>query len=189
MKLKLNEEINGLKLIQVNNGFVVVDLKSKILNGDWCIHPTTLNISQQSFDNNLRIYWNRIIFATPNLNLEGVPVIEEKELPFDKLCYYDRRYSDFSIKEEYGYDKEEVEATGDFSKKDCACDNCFYGRSKLANQIIEQAQQNLFTRAEMKLAFLENDKNRSFEEFIQSLKQPTVEITFENNTPVKAIML
>ena len=56
---------------------------------------------------------------------------------FEKLCFYDTRNPDFSIKEEYGYDKKEVESCGEFSKKDCACDNCFYGRSKLANIIIE----------------------------------------------------
>jgi hypothetical protein len=62
-----------------------------------------------------------------------------EKLPYDKLCYYDTRSSDFQIKEEYGYDKEEVDATGEFPKKDCACDNCFYGRAKLADRIIKAA--------------------------------------------------
>lgn len=52
------------------------------------------------------------------------------------LCFYDRRNPDFLIKEEYGYDKEEVDATGNFARKECSCDNCFYRRSKLAEQLI-----------------------------------------------------
>ena len=61
---------------------------------------------------------------------------EVAEIDLTNLCYYDKRNPDFQIKEEYGYDKEEVEATGNFAKKDCACDNCFYGRSKLTEQLI-----------------------------------------------------
>jgi hypothetical protein len=77
----------------------------------------------------------------PELDLPLLPDVEEdvEKLPYDKLCYYDRRNPDFQIKEEYGYDKEEVKATGEFSKKDCSCDNCFYGRAKLADRIIKSA--------------------------------------------------
>lgn len=55
-----------------------------------------------------------------------------------KLCYYDRRNPDFSIIEENGYDKEYIDATGDFARKDCYCDNCFYGRAKLAEELLLQ---------------------------------------------------
>jgi hypothetical protein len=79
------------------------------------------------------------------LNKEWFPRQETLEeagkIDLTKLCYYDRRNPDFQIKEEYGYDKEEVEATGNYSKKDCACDNCFYGRSKLTEQLIWQADR------------------------------------------------
>ena len=54
------------------------------------------------------------------------------------LCYYDRRNPDFMITEEFGYDKEEIDATGDFARKDCYCDNCFYGRAKLAEELLLQ---------------------------------------------------
>jgi hypothetical protein len=53
-----------------------------------------------------------------------------------KLCYYDRRNPDFMITEEFGYDKEDIDTTGDFPRKDCACDNCFYGRTKLAEELL-----------------------------------------------------
>lgn len=56
------------------------------------------------------------------------------------LCYYDRRNADFSVTEEYGYDKEEIDATGNFAKPDCCCDNCFYGRHKLAEEILKLKQ-------------------------------------------------
>jgi hypothetical protein len=73
---------------------------------------------------------------------------ETTEINLTRLCYYDKRNPDFQIKEEYGYDKEEVEATGNFSKKDCACDNCFYGRSKLTEQLIWQ-QERMYTEEEV----------------------------------------
>jgi hypothetical protein len=75
------------------------------------------------------------------------------EIDLTKLCYYDRRNPDFQIKEEYGYDKEEVESTGNFSKKDCACDNCFYGRSKLTEQLIWQQDKNKYNEADIQEAF------------------------------------
>ena len=71
------------------------------------------------------------------------------KIDLTKLCYYDRRNPDFSIKEEFGYDKEEVEATGNFAKKDCACDNCFYGRSQLTEQLIQSQETHPFSEEDM----------------------------------------
>jgi len=53
------------------------------------------------------------------------------------LCYYDRRNPDSCIGLEYGMDQEEIDATGDFAKPNCGCDNCFYGRVKLAEEILK----------------------------------------------------
>lgn len=53
------------------------------------------------------------------------------------LCIYDQRNPNFSISEEYGYDKEEIDSTGNFAKPNCHCDNCFYGRHKLAEEILK----------------------------------------------------
>ncbi len=61
------------------------------------------------------------------------------------LCYYDRRNPEFSIIEEYGYDKEEIDATGDFAKKDCSCNNCFYGRAKLAEELFKYKENETTT--------------------------------------------
>jgi hypothetical protein len=85
--------------------------------------------------------------------------INQTEIDLTKLCYYDKRNPDFQIKEEYGYDKEEVEATGNFSKKDCACDNCFYGRSKLTEQLIWQTER-MYSEEDLRNAF---DSAREFD--------------------------
>jgi hypothetical protein len=90
----------------------------------------------------------------PELDLPLLPQMVEdevEELPYDKLCYYDTRNSDFQIKKEYGYDKEEVDETGEFSKKDCACDNCFYGRATLADRIIKSATK-VYSEEDLKKA-------------------------------------
>ena len=78
-----------------------------------------------------------------------------------RLCYHDRRNPDFSITEENGYDKEDIEATGDFAKPECYCDNCFYGRTKLANYILnirEMLIQGALTKMSCSSAIVELDK-------------------------------
>ena len=87
------------------------------------------------------------VIACNNPNID-IPKITSK-IDLTKLCYYDRRNPDFSVKEEYGYDKEEVEATGNFAKKDCACDNCFYGRSRLTEQLIKYQETYPFSEEDM----------------------------------------
>ena len=84
------------------------------------------------------------------------------KIDLTKLCYYDRRNPDFSIKEEYGYDKEEVEATGNFAKKDCACDNCFYGRSSLTEQLIKSQELQLYEQLQELYTKVENYANEVF---------------------------
>lgn len=47
----------------------------------------------------------------------------------EKLCCYDRRNPDSDCIDE--------DLKVDIADKDCFCDNCFYGRNRLANHIIE----------------------------------------------------
>ena len=47
------------------------------------------------------------------------------------LCYYDKRNPDNNL-DIMDLDDNEIEV----AKKDCYCDNCFYGRTKLAEYII-----------------------------------------------------
>jgi len=52
------------------------------------------------------------------------------------LCYYDLRNPDgVSILDPYAID--EFKPYGNHPKEGCACDNCFYGRARLAEEIIK----------------------------------------------------
>lgn len=55
----------------------------------------------------------------------------KKEEILSNLCYYDKRNPEHTMFDLT--DEELVEAR----KKDCYCDNCFYGRHKLAEYILE----------------------------------------------------
>lgn len=48
------------------------------------------------------------------------------------LCYYDKRNPDNNL-DIMDLDDNEIEV----AKKDCHCDNCFYGRTKLALYILK----------------------------------------------------
>ncbi len=48
----------------------------------------------------------------------------------ENLCYYDKRNPMSDINEGYG------------KKKVCCCDNCFYGRDKLAKELLNYLSKN-----------------------------------------------
>lgn len=50
----------------------------------------------------------------------------------ESLCYYDSRNPD-NVLEHIDYSEEEYRLL----EGDCLCDNCFYGRTKLASYIID----------------------------------------------------
>lgn len=52
----------------------------------------------------------------------------EKETILSRLCYYDPRNPN--------YDKENGER-----KKECYCDNCFYGRTPMAEYLLQLLEQ------------------------------------------------
>ncbi len=58
-----------------------------------------------------------------------------KEEVSQNLCYYDKRnpYSAYSDL----LSDEDIETYKLASQKSCSCDNCFYGRTKLAEHILE----------------------------------------------------
>lgn len=187
--LKLGEEKNGLKLIQVNDGFVVVDLKSQIVKNDWYM----FNLSKlgeygyEKFHSDYRKFNKyqcaKIIFTTPNLSLEGVPVIENNEFfTFSKQQL--RFLFDTSLHAKIGKlnQNEEFERVLVFLNK--------------------QVQQNLFTEEQVREAIqfgVDNchyglqhetlNKENQINSFIQSLRQPKVEITFEEDKIIKCVML
>lgn len=51
-----------------------------------------------------------------------------------RLCYYDLR-NPYGIVEDTT-DEEDLDGLGNHERKHCACDNCFYGRHKLADYIL-----------------------------------------------------
>lgn len=51
----------------------------------------------------------------------------------ENLCTYDRRYSYFEVTA-LSYDTQEE--TPEAMRENCMCDNCFYGRSELANELL-----------------------------------------------------
>ena len=55
----------------------------------------------------------------------------------EELCYYDLRNPD--VVGIYGMTKEELkeDGYGNHAKKDCSCDNCFYGRTKMAEELLK----------------------------------------------------
>ena len=61
------------------------------------------------------------------MKLSEQEIIEIKE----RLCYYDIRNPDNDL------DLIDEEDHKDFTTGKCYCDNCFYGRTKLANIILE----------------------------------------------------
>ena len=74
------------------------------------------------------------IWCYAPLILETMTEQEIKE----KLCYYDLRNPDNV--NSYGLlDAEEIkeEGYGNHKKEDCSCDNCFYGRTKMAEELLK----------------------------------------------------
>ena len=50
----------------------------------------------------------------------------------EELCYYDPRNPD--CRNNYEDEEDKIQYN---PNKDCSCDNCFYGRTKLANELLK----------------------------------------------------
>jgi hypothetical protein len=61
---------------------------------------------------------------------------------YESLCYYDLRNPNGVKNVVSIYDEDEVASLGNNAKPDCCCDNCFYGRAKMAEYIISNCIQN-----------------------------------------------
>ena len=70
---------------------------------------------------------------------------EAAEIDLTNLCYYDKRNPDCSVDDE---DIEDHKKSLLKKNKTCACDNCFYGRSKLTEQLIWQ-QERMYSEEEV----------------------------------------
>lgn len=49
------------------------------------------------------------------------------------LCFYDKRHPDFTLTE---WDVDDMNNYGNFPQKKCSCDNCFYSKAKLAEELL-----------------------------------------------------
>lgn len=54
-----------------------------------------------------------------------------KELALARLCWYDKRNPDYTEDEDWPIERKDT----------CYCDNCFYGRDKLANIILNLLEE------------------------------------------------
>lgn len=248
MVVGLNEEQNGLKLIKVNDGFVVVDLNVRPVKNEHYLfinpkstrNPVSIHLCESIYNNgNLepksnslsiiehRIEWShKILFATPNLNLEGVPEIElKKDIVYVLLADMDGTMR--STDEPFGVAVKTKEAADQYIKKGGVGYSHSYSELRIFNSSKEardwkfrniepvQSQQILFTLDDVKKLFAKSIEVAPQSEthtrmisdfeyrhyvldtlwadvmlpFAQSLKQPKVEITFENDKPIKCVML
>ena len=73
---------------------------------------------------------------------------EAAEIDLTNLCYYDKRNPDCSVDDE---DIEDHKKSLLKKNKTCSCDNCFYGRSKLTEQLIWQAER-MYSKEDIRLA-------------------------------------
>jgi hypothetical protein len=70
----------------------------------------------------------------------------EKREMLSKLCYYDKRNPDCNLtNKELKEHKERVTRLAKEANCDetCYCDNCFYGRTKLAEELLKTKKQVL----------------------------------------------
>ncbi len=80
---------------------------------------------------------------------------EAAEIKLTNLCYYDKRNPDCSVDDEDIEDHKKMLLE---KNKTCSCDNCFYGRTKLTEQLIWQ-QERMYSEEDLRNAF---DSAREF---------------------------
>ena len=88
---------------------------------------------------------------------------EAAEIDLTNLCYYDKRNPDCSADDETIEDHKKSLLNKD---KTCSCDNCFYGRTKLTEQLIKQAKR-MYSEEDMRLAI-----HRLYQEISKEYKVP-----------------
>jgi len=77
--------------------------------------------------------------------MEKETLEEAAEIDLTNLCYYDKRNPDCSADDETIEDHKKSLLKKD---KTCSCDNCFYGRTELTEQLIWQAKR-MYTEEEV----------------------------------------
>lgn len=67
------------------------------------------------------------------------------DIDYTNLCYYDLRnpqgvgqFKDDP--ESYGLDEEDFKSLGNHPREECYCDECYYGKAKLTEQLIKMKE-------------------------------------------------
>jgi hypothetical protein len=82
--------------------------------------------------------------------MEKETLEEAAEIDLTNLCYYDKRNPDCSADDETIEDHKKSLLKKD---KTCSCDNCFYGRTELTEQLISQAER-MYSEEDMAESFM-----------------------------------
>jgi len=150
---------------------------------------------------------NNLIISNLGLLPEIVVEDDVEKLPYEQLCYYDARNPNnvLSLLQEDKLIENSYQEEGiDFATNGCMCDNCFYGRTKLATQKIKTATK-LYSEDDLKSMFAyahqlgmnailqiqspylaeKQNHNKLRDEFIRSLKQPKYFIAEKNCGEIK----
>lgn len=194
--LKVNQPNDGYLLIQTDKGLIVVSLDEDICIGDSFYYKhfgediietktDSVNINREDR------FFKKIIFAEPKLGLSNATCIKENKKPDPALInsMAVRYRHDFGLLGEEEKDSirrtmyqlwEEVVGLG------------FYHKPKQKSYTEEDIEESI--RFGFDLGFVSNSSNRirarvmSKEDFMKSLDNPKVELYFENDRPVKAVI-
>ena len=98
---------------------------------------------------------------------------EVAEIDLTNLCYYDKRNPDSTVDDE---DIEDHKKSLLKKNKTCSCDNCFYGRSKLTEQLLWQ-QERMYSEEDLRKAWEDGRNN-----VITVGKPPFVITKFQHNS-------
>lgn len=165
--IELNEELKNVKFLSVDGGIIGVDLLASLKQGDyyWDKELDSICILQRKLSDDSK--YNdcfRIIIATSNLNLDGVPLFEN---------------NDDTTKDDTTWEYDLIQSVRWDDPEKAKDDVCYF-----INQNFHNIQQNMFTeeqvREAMKRCHVESDWNN----IVQSIKQPKLEITFEDDKPI-----
>lgn len=199
MILKLNEQKDNLKLIQIDNDLYLIDVKAKIKeNGSYAIYDNGMNIpfivksvitssdiiyrephetsddygSEEGGITPLKHYISKIIAST-NKRLDGCLLIQSKEDEVELPYQFGENLTQHQKGRIVGY-KEGYKANKVYSEEQIreAIEMAInYGR-KLQSENLE---------FEGDIRDIDILYERGKESIVQSFSQPQVEITFENN--------
>ena len=190
--LKLNEEreLIGLKLLSFNDGLVIVS-ESMIGEDEWFLMgEEIIQNSSLLTEEFCKSTQPKVLFATDNLNLKGVPHIRRKVIS-ENSQEYQSAYEWVFNKNGHKWSNNNDEAGDNFGS--------FLEGYKKASQFLFTEDQLMDAMSFSELYIIEKDKplflksngnpTKDCLDFIKSLKQPKVEITFIKNQPVECKLL